>query len=351
MRTKIHDIRVEILMLVGGLTHLTFFILGLGFKLYPLCLFSAVIACIMLCISFFREIRNIALLFILIYLEILANCLLLLHFYHTTISLHIYFIILLPISTFILPSISTQKKKLSFFIISSVINILSYMFFDLFGEILYPSKILLNHVEIPLKITSAISAGVMSSFTAFFSFMEMVNRFEMLTSERDLSIELAEHDDLTGLYNRRYMTQYLDDLYERSRYNHKKFCIAIADIDNFKSFNDTFGHEAGDIILKTITPFLYPLTFDPDNIVCRWGGEEFLFIIPHSNKIAKKLLEQIRSNIENLPLSYNDKNLKITMTFGISLPNTHHNSVQEMIADADKKLYLGKNTGKNCVII
>lgn len=160
----------------------------------------------------------------------------------------------------------------------------------------------------------------------------------------------ASHDPLTNLLNRRFIqTKFIEAIAERNLIG-RMFCIVIGDIDDFKIFNDTYGHFCGDFILKGISEKMLSSLRNGD-YVCRWGGEEFLFILYDvSIENAKLAIERIRISIENEKWIYEDNELSVTMTFGISCCN-NNKTIEYSIEEADKCLYKGKKSGKNCVII
>ncbi|MCK4796958.1 MAG: GGDEF domain-containing protein, partial [Spirochaetes bacterium] len=122
------------------------------------------------------------------------------------------------------------------------------------------------------------------------------------------------------------------------------------DIDDFKKFNDTYGHDCGDFILVSIANTIKSILREQDN-VARWGGEEFLLLLPDSNMEGAKITsEKIREKIASTPYYYNDIKLEVTMTFGVSVFDNDSIDIDYYIAKADKALYKGKKSGKNCVV-
>jgi len=170
-------------------------------------------------------------------------------------------------------------------------------------------------------------------------------------------------DPLTKLYNRRYMDEILnrelsqiEETYKNSPdiLNNLKNSMAVMmiDLDYFKKFNDTYGHDAGDFILKNIADLL-KRTIRQNDTACRYGGEEFLVILPEcSLEIAKQRAENIRQKIENLSLKFQDQLLeKITVSIGIAVFPEHANNRDLMIHSADLALYEAKHQGRNRVCI
>jgi len=167
--------------------------------------------------------------------------------------------------------------------------------------------------------------------------------FVATKSQEVLSHEVA-HDELTGLPNRIYIRNYfhqMDAAADRGGY-----WIAIADLDDFKAINDTYGHNCGDYVLKTVAKQIQSLSVGVE--VCRWGGEEFLIIGHRSLADAMDELERLRRRIEAYPFSFEGVALHLTITIGLAWLGKEQ-SIQNCIGAADRKLYEGKSSGKNCV--
>ncbi|MCR5032568.1 MAG: diguanylate cyclase [Lachnospiraceae bacterium] len=169
---------------------------------------------------------------------------------------------------------------------------------------------------------------------------------EMEKSLRDL----IEKDALTGLYNRRYGNTRLADTWKRCARTGQQFAIAIGDIDYFKKVNDTYGHEYGDLVLKSVAD-VFRKNMGGKGVPVRWGGEEFLFIFEDMGKsggaeVLQDMLEQICEM--NIPTETGEI-IKVTMTFGIVEGDTTR-TIDEVVSRADTRLYEGKNGGRNRII-
>lgn len=161
--------------------------------------------------------------------------------------------------------------------------------------------------------------------------------------------DASRRDPLTKLYNRRAMTEYMEQMVERLDRYGNWFNVAIGDIDFFKKVNDTYGHEAGDLVLVQIAELLSAY-MKSRGCVGRWGGEEFLLIFKDLNgEEAYIELEKIRSMVQRKKIVYNDQVISVTMTFGLE-EYSYNKPVDYTINNADQKLYLGKNQGRNRVI-
>jgi diguanylate cyclase (GGDEF)-like protein len=175
-------------------------------------------------------------------------------------------------------------------------------------------------------------------------------RFASLEAERRMA-DLAMTDALTRLPNRRRMRAMLAD--ERVRFSRsgRPFSVVIGDLDGFKKINDTHGHEAGDRVLRAVATTLRTKLRQQDS-VARWGGEEFLFLLPETDlQGAEQLAEKLRVAVAAAPIDIAlSRPLPVTMTFGVT---AYAGSIttDECLKLADEALYKGKTEGKNRVVL
>jgi diguanylate cyclase (GGDEF)-like protein len=156
------------------------------------------------------------------------------------------------------------------------------------------------------------------------------------------------HDGLTGIYNHAFIIKALEEEIERSTRYGSQLSITLFDIDDFKKVNDTWGHLAGDYVLKRAAEILKNGLRIID-MVGRYGGEEFLVIMPETLfEQGIKVSERLRKDIENESFVYEDKNIKITVSGGV-VPFSHGIDAKEIIKLVDENMYKAKNTGKNRV--
>jgi len=159
--------------------------------------------------------------------------------------------------------------------------------------------------------------------------------------------KLADIDGLTGLNNRRHLFELTETVFEKTKKENRSFSLLMVDIDHFKNFNDTYGHDTGDKILKIIADTIFNLIRRMD-IVGRYGGEEFLVALTDAdNKTANLAAERIRKTVEAQVLeSKQFGDLKFTVSIGIATREGEE-SVEEMVKKADKNLYKAKANGRN----
>ena len=169
-----------------------------------------------------------------------------------------------------------------------------------------------------------------------------------LVSENSKLDNYATYDPLTNLLNRRSADEKLKQLFDSHYHDEDAFSVIMCDIDKFKLVNDTYGHDAGDFVLKEVAWILKDTVRDED-IVSRWGGEEFLIIVNSNKANAAILAERIRTQVEAHTYKYKNLELRVTITLGVS--SFHANSdINALIKSADQKLYRGKENGRNQVV-
>jgi diguanylate cyclase (GGDEF)-like protein len=158
------------------------------------------------------------------------------------------------------------------------------------------------------------------------------------------------HDPLTGLFNRRHMQKTMQFEAQRAMRHNISLGIIMIDVDGFKKFNDTYSHEAGDMILRELGAFLKKSVRQED-IACRFGGEEFILILPETSLEDSKLkAEELRRKTEEeLKIDYHGRTLSITISVGVAAFPMHGSTTDEVINASDRALYKAKAEGRNRV--
>ncbi|SRR5579883_502651 len=159
------------------------------------------------------------------------------------------------------------------------------------------------------------------------------------------------HDSLTGLYNRRYLDEFLAKEINIAERNQTTLAVIMLDIDFFKKFNDKYGHEAGDMVLKELGKVMQNEVRSSD-ITCRYGGEEFICILPDCTlPEAKKFSEILRLKVADLALFFNKERLDhVTISLGIAMYPENGYTPAQLIEAADKAMYQAKKTNRNKVV-
>ncbi|MDK4732954.1 PleD family two-component system response regulator [Rhizobium sp. CNPSo 3490] len=166
------------------------------------------------------------------------------------------------------------------------------------------------------------------------------------------TIELAVTDPLTGLYNRRYLDNHLNVLFNRSMARGRPLSVLITDIDRFKQVNDTYGHDGGDEVLREFANRVRS-TIRGADLACRYGGEEFVVVMPETSpEVAAAVAERLRAAVESAPfmLKRSSEALAVTASFGIASRFGAVLTPDQLMKQADLALYQAKNTGRNRVV-
>lgn len=161
--------------------------------------------------------------------------------------------------------------------------------------------------------------------------------------------EMVFVDTLTGLKNRRYFNERVQSA-KNSQYRlQTPLSLIMIDLDHFKQINDEFGHEAGDIVLAKFAKNCQK-QLRLEDVLCRYGGEEFIIILPYTaEQQAIQLAERLRLSIENMTIQHEQKIIKLTASFGVAEMGLEH-TIEETIKRADVAVYKAKDNGRNCVV-
>lgn len=222
----------------------------------------------------------------------------------------------------------------------SMLGMLVYLVSLVISHYHAPAYRLPGHVEFAFQFLWGVIVFVITIFFLQI-FVIMTSGSEALLSEE------AMHDKLTGLPNRYYMSDYLKKVLDSKETG--GYWVAMADLDGFKSINDTYGHNCGDYILKTLAILLKSM--DADMELCRWGGEEFLMAgkLEDGMEGVYSRLDRVRRTIADYSFWYEEQRLNMTVTIGVAAYEPGQ-SMEEWINCADKRLYKGKCSGKNQVV-
>ena len=190
-----------------------------------------------------------------------------------------------------------------------------------------------------VMVFSTVFYSIIYIFSAEFKARSLELQNEQLTKD-------ASTDALTKLLNRRSFISIINELMQQKE---KYFCIAFCDIDNFKQVNDNYGHDGGDEVLKHVTKIIRKEMTGCN--ICRWGGEEIVILMKdYDFEVAKSKMEYIRKTIEQSGTVFYNKRINVTLTIGIEEYRNTYNTADEIITVADKRMYFGKQHGKNTVI-
>lgn len=205
------------------------------------------------------------------------------------------------------------------------------------------------HVHLPITMSTGAEGALRRQLALAFG--EQVALGLANVRLRHTLREQAICDPLTGLFNRRYLEETLTRELHRATRNNYPVGVIMLDIDYFKQINDTYGHDAGDTVLRTLGALLLGMVRAGD-VACRYGGEEFVLILPSApTEVLASRAEAIRYAVSALEITHRDLVLPpITVSLGTSLVTDAQASVAEALAHADAALYAAKRAGRNCVI-
>lgn len=247
-----------------------------------------------------------------------------------------------------------NKAWLTYFVFGVTIVVLVlgmiYIFFN--RRILYPLSQLQElaykfgqgKLEERLSINSSIEFSKMA-----ITFNEMAEKLQSSYIKNQELNELAVTDGLTGLYNHWFFHETLEKSVQAAKKDNLVFTLVLMDIDNFKDFNDTHGHLAGDVVLKRVAQMITK-SIKAGAMAFRYGGEEFAVIMPGTpQEEGFNLADKIRKAIDSLKIFYNKEQLHVTVSMGIATYPADALGKNGLIDRSDEKLYLAKNSGKNIV--
>jgi diguanylate cyclase (GGDEF)-like protein len=193
---------------------------------------------------------------------------------------------------------------------------------------------------------------IIKPFSSSIVKLRVRNQIKMLEQLRTIE-RLSMIDPLTGLPNRRSLDNRLILEWARALRDQSSISILMIDIDLFKNYNDTYGHQQGDVVLQTIAKVFSQTLLRSVDFTSRWGGEEFLVLLPKTTlKGALKIAEQIRVNMENSEIPCIDGTItKVTISIGVnSIVPSMNDTIEKFISAADEALYSAKRTSRNKVV-
>lgn len=224
------------------------------------------------------------------------------------------------------------------------------------------------HTDWPTTLLSIVSVSIFTLIIADGAYSRAVKlheaREQLRLSEQALKQQLneihalqvqlseqANRDPLTGLYNRRFFGTTLTRELARCDRERQPLSLILIDIDHFKKVNDTYGHQAGDEVLKTLAAMLAKQARASD-VACRYGGEEFLILLPSMPQdAALERAEQWRTAFAAATVPFNEFHIQATLSVGVASYPDHGTSPEELIRSADLALYRAKTEGRNCVVL
>lgn len=264
------------------------------------------------------------------------------HFFGWTVGVQHFLLVLLILYFF--SSYKQYTGKICYAVAMCALKIILFLTYNGKASVLHLSTMEINM----LQILNSIAVCWCISVVGFIFSNDTQELEEKLVVYNSQLEQQANTDTLTGLFNRRRAIEYLNYIVKNQN-NNAGFSLCICDIDFFKKVNDNYGHDFGDEVLKKISE-IFKEEVNGKNLVARWGGEEFLLLFPGCNgDDAYIKLERLRNRIKETKIKKNGLEIGITMTFGLA-EYDFKNGLEATIKEADDKLYMGKNKGRDIII-
>ncbi len=273
----------------------------------------------------------------LVYFELLIHAFAATYYLGTPSGFHyyVYLLVLLPFFT------QTQTKREFIVRLAGIVGISFYIrrhfthpqpFVDI------PDEIIMFMGDLNLISFLLIGAIIVYLYTAH---------------EKRYTDDLVQHslvDPLTSLYNRRYFGEYAEKMFANKTFKERTVALSIVDIDHFKSINDRYGHESGDIVIKEVAQRLKSLS-GSRTLVSRWGGEEFALLHWDTDKVSlERTMHEIVSRIAAKPIDIGETAIEVTVTAGSAL-RKENEIFRDLFVRADEALYTGKRNGRNTAVV
>lgn len=364
---------LRLVCFLAAIMHLTFLLIFRQFKVTPLMLFNIGSVTFYLFSGIWMlgksELKHYLMWITAIFTEIVVHATLCTLFLGVDTCFVLYPITVLPICAYFLFLHRNGQKEflrlvVIFVCVTFCVTAATVAVAEYFGGYVPTNIAVLSRKEKMIIRTLNIfyAAVILYGFTMMF-YLEMTRLLEKLRQSTEKLQYTATHDALTGLTNRRSFWDYFDAL----SHDCKHYNIAMGDLDSFKKINDTYGHGCGDLVLRSVADIINDSTME-NEIACRWGGEEMVVVFIGDRSDALIRLEEIRKKIEALSLNYEGLNVRVTMTFGFADseeikramteceendnvdPTSKRYGMESLISMADKRLYMGKGSGKNVVV-
>ena len=336
----------EITVGVMGLVHAFLLIIFLIADVTPLAVFNVVsviiyVVCMILC-----RLRYNMPVYASIILEV--NTYTVVSTYYIGIRCGTYFFMfsIVPIMIYFGSKMFQGKRRMSLVImllLNFAVFVVTYVVF--FGiQPVYDVSPVITLILVIFSAFAMIFSVIFYNTIYIYSTENMVINLE----EKNKQLSADAHEDaLTSLLNRRGFLPLVKALMEGDTYT--RFCVAFCDLDDFKRVNDSYGHDAGDEVLKHAATMIRQEL--PGCDVCRWGGEEFVILLKDTDLVsAKGRVERLRKTVESNPTSFFGKQIFVTLTIGLEEYRENYTEPEAVIRKADERMYYGKQHGKNIVI-
>ncbi len=345
-----NSLKYRLMFAAGGLVHLCFLIVFLCMQLQELAVANIFSVILYAMGSIFSVRKKTGHMYygwmIAFYTEIILHTVLCTLLIGIEANFYLYALVVLPIAVYVLffscsfrKFIATITAFILFDVAAVTVSIAIVKNIEFFPY--FPPSY--DDVSTMRTINLVASAMMLIVFSLMFA-LEVHALLDKLRETNSMLSYTATHDALTGLYNRHSLKKVFEELQASG----DPFCVVLGDIDDFKKINDTYGHDGGDLVLKTISDIILNGIGESDT-ACRWGGEEILIILRGEHSDCFDRIKAIKERIISEKLKHEGREITVTMTFGFADCGDERN-MDVLISTVDKRLYKGKANGKNVII-
>ena len=327
--------------------HIILFILFCCFDVYMMTIINIIsILVYIICLIWLYYEKSPYVVFNLCYTEVILHAMLATFAVGSSCGFLLYMVCMIPIAYYAAYAFSNSnrfiKPAVYVFITVIVLTISTYAswafkpIYDIGNSFVQTTIYVMNYLLVVITIVAFMS-----------TFLIQIRNLEEVMTRKNQKLEmLSTQDSLTGLATRRC----INDSYKKIMSKNQSYAIILADIDDFKHINDTYGHICGDIVLKSVANVFKESVRECD-IVCRWGGEEILVMLPECSKnVATQIAKRVAENVRKIIIiSSEGCKVQVTMTFGTA-SSDEGKDIKDVIKEADDRLYYGKQHGKDCVV-
>lgn len=344
------DFQIGFLLFYAVIIHAGFLVLTLIFLTPAFSLFYVATISLFLIGSKYANSKTFVLFYWVTWLEVSVHVFTIWKIFGISLDVELYYFVLISIGSYIFLIPYTRKLKALFYCVCCVVNGVSYMAVKFLLPMPGMGFMLANPVYLTYFMYSVVMLCGMVALQAFF-FARCISIYFASINEKNTELDhQANYDVLTELYNRRKMNESLQVAFERHKVGFVPLSLCLGDIDNFKMINDTYGHNAGDYVLKTIGRIL-KANIRKSDPVGRWGGEEFVFFMHADENACYARAESVRKEIESYEFVFEERRIPVTITFGVTSSGDDTPDVFSLVEKADRNLYRGKQGGRNQTVV
>lgn len=341
-------VKYRAIFLASGAVHIFFLVFFLLIQHYPLAIFNVCSVILYVAGSFLSVPKGSDKIkygwILAFFVEIMGHAVLASLVMGWDAGFHLYATAVLPVAAYLL-FLTTSSQRFIFtmgamILTSSILMGGTMWYLNYYEGFFQVSERFIRSIA---YLNAIFASVIILAFTLLFVTEVATMLSKLNTANKSLEY-IATHDALTGLYNRHSLKK----LYKELEQSKEPFCVILGDIDDFKKVNDTFGHDCGDMVLKSVAKVISKNISEKDT-ACRWGGEEMLIVMWGEPEICFDTVTHIKEEISELDVLPKDSHRNVTMTFGFVF-RSEERGIEALISAADNRLYIGKRSGKNVII-